>query len=245
MIPYYPEPVLRIGAWQLTVFSITAVIAILTSLWMILRRAYEKGVPVEDMFRLWFVMYVSAMIGARIYYVVVDDFPIFVSDPSAIFRLHGVSSAGALNGGLWTGLVWCLCKRLSWFEILRRVDIATYAMPTVFMIGRLGCALAHDHRGIPSTNWLAVNFPTGPRFDLGLIEFLYLIFVAILFRILDSRPRPVGFFFSLFGVLYGIFRLAISGLRPEPEYVYGIASVVIGIGAWMMMRTFQHESRSA
>lgn len=245
MIPYFPEPVLHIGAWKLSAFSITAVTAILASLWMILRRAYKKGVPVEDMFRLWFVMYVCAMIGARVYYVAANDFAALAHDPTAIFRIHGLSSAGALNGGLWTGLLWCLYKRLSWFEILRRVDIATYAMPTVFMIGRLGCTLAHDHQGIPSKNWFAVNFPTGPRFDLGLIEFLYLILVAALFRILDHRPRPVGFFLSLFGVLYGIFRLAISGLRPEPEYVYGIASIVVGIGAWMMMRTFQSESRSA
>ncbi len=179
------------------------------------------------------------MIGARLYYVVVDDYQIFISDPSVIFRLTGISSAGALNGGLWSGLLWCLYKRLSWFEILRRVDVATYAMPTVFMIARLGCTLAHDHKGIPSTRWLAINFPQGPRFDLGLIEFLFLICVAILFWVLDRRPHPVGFFFGLFGVLYGIFRLAISPIRIAPEHVYGIASIVIGIGGWILMRHYQ------
>jgi phosphatidylglycerol---prolipoprotein diacylglyceryl transferase len=239
MIPYFPEPVLQLGGMKIHAYSLTAVTAILVSLWMILWRAYRKGVPVEDMFRLWFVMYVCAMVGAHVYHVVIDNFVIFQSDPSTLFQLSGMSSAGALNGGLWCGLLWCLYKRLSWFEIFRRIDVATYAIPTAFLFGRLGCALAHDHRGVPSTSWIAVQFPRGSRFDLGLIEFLFLILVVALFWILDRRPRPVGFFFGLFGVLYGIFRLSISPLRTEPEYVYGIASIVIGIGGWIAMNEFQ------
>ena len=37
--------------------------------------------------------------------------------------------------------------------------------------GRFGCALQHDHLGIPSTYFLAVRFPGGPRFDLGLLRY--------------------------------------------------------------------------
>ena len=76
---------------------------------------------------------------------------------------------------------------------MRRLDIIAYAMPIGWMIGRLGCTLAHDHRGLASTSWIAVNFPEGPRYDLGLIEFLFLIGWSLLFVCLTAaRARLVS-----------------------------------------------------
>jgi prolipoprotein diacylglyceryltransferase len=90
-----------------------------------------------------------------------------------------------------------------------------------WMIGRLGCALAYDHRGFASTSWIAVNFPEGPRYDLGLIEFLFLIVMGIGFKLLDRRPRQVGFFVGLYGVVYGGFRIWLDTLRQQPNGFYG------------------------
>ncbi len=100
---------------------------------------------------------------------------------------------------------------------MRRLDIIAYAMPIGWMIGRLGCTLAHDHRGLASTSWIAVNFPEGPRYDLGLIEFLFLIGMVTMNRLLDRRPRPVGFFFGIFGVVYGGFRIWLDTLHLQPN----------------------------
>jgi phosphatidylglycerol:prolipoprotein diacylglycerol transferase len=98
------------------------------------------------------------------------------------------------------------------------------------MLGRLGCALAHDHRGLASTSWIAVRFPEGPRYDLGLVEFLFLIGMVIAFRILDRHPRPVGFFFGLYGVVYGGFRIWLDTLHLQPLRFYGGAiGVAIGL----------------
>jgi phosphatidylglycerol:prolipoprotein diacylglycerol transferase len=229
MIPYIPEPAIRVGSRSLSPFAITAVAAVLTSLWGILRRSHKLGVSVEEMFRLWFFMYIGAMVGAHLYKVLVDDNAHSTLDFATLLRYHGLSSAGAFSGGLCAGLIWCGYKRLSAIEILRRVDIAAFVIPLAFMIGRLGCALTHDHIGRASSSWLAVDFPTGPSFDLGLIEFLFLAGVAILFYLLDLRPRPAGFYLGSFGILYGAFRLWLNALRTEPEYVYGMASVVTGI----------------
>jgi len=84
------------------------------------------------------------------------------------------------------------------------------------MLGRLGCALAHDHRGLPSTGFFAIRFPGGPRYDLGLIEFLFLILLAVSFRVFDRRSRPAGFFFGLFCLVYGGFRVFLDTLHIQP-----------------------------
>lgn len=90
-----------------------------------------------------------------------------------------------------------------------------------FVFGRLGCFLAHDHKGRLSDFFLAVDFPAtavngpaGPRHDLGLYEALFLTFVFALFVILDRKREWFhGFFSGLLLVLYGPARFFFDSLR--------------------------------
>jgi phosphatidylglycerol:prolipoprotein diacylglycerol transferase len=59
-------------------------------------------------------------------------------------------------------------------------DVLALTFPFAFAIARAGCFLAHDHIGAPSAHWLAVRFPGGSRFDLGLLECLAACAVGIL-----------------------------------------------------------------
>lgn len=246
MIPYFPQPVVRLGPLQIHAFGALAAAAVLIGGRVILLRAHRAGVPVEQMFRFCFWVYLSAMIGAYFSKSVLDDFPAFLSDPSRIFRVSlGVRSVGGISGGFIGGIAWCRFHRLSLLETMRRLDIIAYAMPLAWMIGRLGCALAHDHRGLDSTSWIAVKFPEGPRFDLGLIEFLFLIPVVIWFRFLDRRARPVGFYFGLYGVVYGGFRIWLDTLHIQPMRFYGgMAGVAVGLLGWWAMWRFQRSAAS-
>jgi Prolipoprotein diacylglyceryl transferase len=116
------------------------------------------------MFRFCFWVYACAMIGAYFSKALMDDFPAVLADPARIFSNPlGVRSVGGIACGFLAAVAWCRFHRLSALESLRRLDIIAYAMPVGWMIGRLGCTLAHDHRGLASTSWIAVNFPEGPR----------------------------------------------------------------------------------
>ena len=121
-----------------------------------------------------------------------------------------------------------------------------YSLPFAWMLGRLGCALAHDHRGLWSTNWIAVRFPEGARYDLGLVEFLFLIGLAALFRWLDRSGRPAGFFFGLYGVTYGLFRAWLDTLHIQPfRFFGGATAVLIGLAGWAAMAWFARVPASA
>jgi len=237
MIPYFPQPVFHLGPFDIHAFGILAASAVVIGGRVILLRAHKQGIPVEQMFRFCFWVYACAMIGAYVSKGVLDDFPAFLADPARIFRVPlGVRSVGGISMGFLGGLVWCLYHRLSAIDGFRRLDIVAYAMPTGWMIGRLGCALAHDHRGLYTDSWIAVRFPEGPRYDLGLIEFLFLILMVVGFRVLDRKPRPVGFFFGLYGVVYGGFRIWLDTLHEQPMRFYGgIAGVVVGLFGWLAM----------
>jgi phosphatidylglycerol:prolipoprotein diacylglycerol transferase len=172
------------------------------------------------MFRFAFWVYLSAMVGAVASKFIMDG-------PHSSL---GVRSAGGIAGGFIAAAVWCRHHRLSMLETIHRLDVVAYAMPFAWMIGRLGCALAHDHRGLASTSFIAVNFPEGPRYDLGLIEFLYLIPLTLLFKFLDRWPRPIGFFLGLYGILYGGFRVWLDTLHIQPNrFIGGSIAVAFGI----------------
>jgi len=60
----------------------------------------------------------------------------------------------------------------------------------------------------------------GPRFDLGLLEMLYLALVCTGFVILARRRWPDGFFIGLFFAVYGPVRFAMDALRvSEARYL--------------------------
>ena len=240
MIPYYPEPVFRAGPITLSAFRLLLTGAVLLGGWIMIRRACRFKLSGHLMFRISQWAIACGLIGAHIAKLAMDYAPLFLADPAIIFTTsRGIRSIGGLAGGLLGVLICCRLRRLSLFQTFQFVDIMAYSMPFAFMVGRLGCALAHDHRGISSTSWIAVGFPEGPRYDLGLVEFLFLAGLSALFYWLDRKPRPVGFFLGLYGIAYGAFRVWMDTLHIQPMRFYeGSALIVLGIGAWAAMRQF-------
>jgi phosphatidylglycerol:prolipoprotein diacylglycerol transferase len=66
-----------------------------------------------------------------------------------------------------------------------------------------------------SDAWLAVQYPDGARFDLGLYEMLLTIPLAVGFLILRRRPRPWGFYMGMMTVYYAPYRFALDFLRAR------------------------------
>jgi phosphatidylglycerol:prolipoprotein diacylglycerol transferase len=125
-------------------------------------------------------------------------------------------------------------------EQLRFVDCLIYALPFTLAVGRVGCALLHDHPGASSEHWLAVAFPDGPRFDLGLLEALYAAALAAVFALLGRRSWPDGFFIGLFFAAYGPARFALDSLRVSEARYFGwtpgqyLSLLAAGVGVWTL-----------
>lgn len=245
MIPYFPEPLFHLGGLTIHAFSVLMIIAILVGRWIILRRTRRVGMNPELMSRLCVWMLLSGLIGADLLKTVLPNISWFLADPWMILRTSaGIASLGGLGGGLLGGILWCRFHRLSNFESLRMLDVIAYALPFAWLFGRLGCTLAHDHRGLPTSSWIGIRFPEGVRFDLGLIEFLFLIALAVYFYALDRRPRPVGFFFGMYGIVYGLFRIWLDTLHVQPlRFLGGLWSCLIGLIGWAAMAYFARRRR--
>lgn len=243
MIPYFPQPVLHLGPLQIHAFGFLAALAVLVGGRLVLLRAHRQGIPAEQMFQFCCWTYLIAMACAVLSKLFLDNFPAFFVNPvEALHTNLGFRSVGGIAGGFLGALLWCRWHRLSLYETIRRVDIVAYATPLAWMIGRFGCTLAHDHRGLWTTSWIAVQFPEGSRYDLGLIEFLFLIPLTMAFYLLDRKPRPVGFYFGLYGVVYGGFRIWLDTLHAQPLRFYGGAlGVLVGLLGWAWMWAYQRS----
>lgn len=154
----------------------------------------------------------------------------------------GISSYGGFIGGAagFAFYVW-------WKRLPARLfaDIAIVGLLPAFSIGRIGCTVVSDHVGamVDPDKWyafLAMEYPTsfnnaavrelveslpaGARpeyitaWNLGFVEFLYLVPVNALILWLAFRPdkrTPAGFITVLTGVLYAPVRFFLDFLRPE------------------------------
>src|SRR6185312_8725690 len=146
-------------------------------------------------------------VGSHMFDVLAYQSEALKARPWLLLEVWGsMSSFGGLIGGM-LGCLWITRrKKLTWQQVADFFEIVAFAFPFAWIFGRLGCTLAHDHIGIETQSFLAVRFPDGPRYDLGLLEFLWTLVIAGAFLLLDRKPRARGFFVGLFFLLYGPIR---------------------------------------
>jgi phosphatidylglycerol:prolipoprotein diacylglycerol transferase len=147
-----------------------------------------------------------------------------LKDPWVLVRLwEGLSSFGGFTGALVAGALWRFRYKV---PLLAYADVVAASFPVSWTFGRLGCTVAHDHPGVRSTAWYAVQYPDGGRLDLGLYELLITVPLMIVFLRLHRRPRPWGFYAGAMCTYYAPLRFLLDFLR-EHEHA-AVAGVVAG-----------------
>jgi phosphatidylglycerol:prolipoprotein diacylglycerol transferase len=245
VIPYVPHPTIEIGGHELGAFRVLVLGAVLTQFWMVVRLAPRFGVDVRRAGNLCIWAIGLGLASAHVFDVITYFPERLAEDPLALLRFWGsLSSTGGMLGGLLGLLIVMRVQRFAPAEIWSFFDLCLYALPFTLAVGRLGCALQHDHLGRASDHLLAVAFPDGPRFDLGLLEFLAVSAISALFLALIRRPRPPGFFVGAFFVLYGPTRFVLDALRTDDARYFGwtpaqglmVLAMVVGVAILTRIR---------
>ncbi len=258
MIPFVEHPTIELFGYSLQAFRVLVLVAIAVQVELTVRRAPRVGISRETASSLVIWATAIGIVSAHVFDVVAYRPEVLRTDPLELLRVWGeLASTGGMLGGI-AGLFLIARRRgLSGGELARYFDLVMFALPFTLAVGRLGCALQHDHLGIASTSLFAVNFPAsppwyGPRFDLGLLETLLCIGIALIFIALDraraQQLRAPGFFFALFFALYGPGRFALDFLRlGEARYLgltpaqWLMAGAALLAGAWLA-RSARHAA---
>lgn len=178
LLPYVHSPTLELplpllGSLTLGVFGPLVAFGIVLGARLAKRRARAYGLVERDVERLITWTVVWGMAGAHLVSVLGYYPQRLAEDPWLLVRVFdGISSVGGFLGGA-AAFGWLTRRSANRWAL---ADTLTYGLLAGFTIGRLGCALVHDHPGalLDPTHPLAVGpWPDGTyRYDLGLIELL-------------------------------------------------------------------------
>jgi phosphatidylglycerol:prolipoprotein diacylglycerol transferase len=247
VIPYFELREIPIGGGRsLATFGVLVVIGVAVGIRFAQARARALGIPEATINGAMAWALVAGFLGSHVEPLL---FPPTAADRASwsLFEFwKGMSAFGGFVGAFLGLAIYFGRSRTRW---LLEADVLIQALVLGWIFGRLGCTLVHDHVGRPSSFLLAIQFPGGPRHDLGFYEFLYTAFVlAPAVFILNRRPRPPGTTVAVILLLYAPARFVCDFLRntdllgADPRYLgltaaqYGcVAFAAVGLGvAWRL-----------
>jgi len=197
-----------------------------------LRNARRRGLDLAKMNDFIFWVVGIGFIGAHVLDAVFYTPERIARDPLYLLKIWaGLSSYGGFIGAVLGALLYKVVKKE---KVLPFVDVVCSAFPLAWVFGRAGCSVVHDHPGRETTSWLGVQYfnpelrnpdawglvwspdQTIGRFDLGLIEMVLTIPLAVSFAFLwKAKPRPFGFYAGWQCVLYAPVRFVLDFFRVE------------------------------
>src|SRR6266508_1217651 len=230
MLKFNIDPILvHLGPLAISWYGLAVATGILVGAWLTTREAARKGLPVEPIMDLMVWISVGGVVGARLLYVL-DRWDFFVKNPFQILAINtgGLSIMGAILGGALTGAL------LAWrrgLPIRRLFDTFAPGIVLGQAIGRFGCLFTGDTLGRPTDGTWGIMYlnPMARAPQLGVAyqpAFFYeqlwdVLVFAIVWR-LRGRFKQDGQLFALYLGLYAIGKFAITFVRLDPVYFWGL-----------------------
>ena len=180
-------------------------------------QAKKQHIDPDIIFNLSFLVFISGIIGARLFYVM-ENINYYIKEPLEIILLSrgGLSWFGGLVSGFICSGVYLKNKKLSLYKIL---DLMSPFVALAQAIGRVGCLLNGCcygrifKYGIYSA---AHGFALIPA---QIYSSLVLIFIFIILRLLQDKPRREGEIFFVYLALYSVKRFFIEFWRADNEII--------------------------
>ncbi|MEA3249668.1 MAG: prolipoprotein diacylglyceryl transferase [Patescibacteria group bacterium] len=250
MIPYLEFSSVQLGPLTIHVWGFMVASGLLVALFVGRRIARKRGLDPNVLMDLAIWVMVGALIFGRVIFVLFYGLSHTLEDPLWIFRVWegGMSSFGGYLGAALGA--WLFARRRK-IPLRRHVEVGAFVLPIGYGIGRLGCFLIHDHPGVLTDFFLAVDFPGGARLDHGLLLSLTGFGIFALFLIMWRRGWEIGAdrwrYLPALLIIYGIVRIILDFLRAwdlpnaDARYLYLTpaqygAMVLVGVGVWMLVK---------
>jgi phosphatidylglycerol:prolipoprotein diacylglycerol transferase len=237
-MPYIDIPSLPIGPLTLQPFGVLVASGVLLGTWMARKYAEQNELDEETLrflgIRLLIVGFISCHVFNTLFYewdrlTGTGRFAHAGADWILMLKIYdGISSWGGA-----VGATACFLYYAHKYKLDRRLwaDCLSWGVAGGWLLGRMACAVVHDHTGGPTDFFLGIHVPSpAPEHapgivaqyagqtihDLGLYEFLYLIpltvAVVLLARIKSRKP---GLLIGFLMLVYSVPRFFLDSLRPE------------------------------
>ena len=242
---YLPRGLPQIGGLPIHLFGILVALGVIIGDRIVVSQGTRRGLDPNDVkymnARIVIFGFIVAHLVSVIFYYperIAENWKVLVN-PFA-----GLSSFGGFLGAFLSFLYF---TKKAEIDRLRYADSVALGLAVGWIFGRTGCFTAHDHPGrhVSASFFLSVNYPDGPRIDLGLFELLFTIVLTVILFRYNRKPRPPGRIIALAALLYAPARFALDFLRatdvarPDRRYLAltpaqwaCLATAVLGVYLW-------------
>ncbi len=212
MLPYYQFTTYHIGPVVLQVWGTFVALGFGAALWLGFREAPKRRLDTDYFLSLSLWMVVFALIGARLFYVLLfwGDYQGNLLQVLEVWN-GGMVAYGGIIGALVALYVFLRRHKL---PILEYLDLVALVFPAGYAIGRIGCHLIRDHMGkLTNMPWGFVIAPGEVRHDTALYSILGGIVLFAIFWFNRKRFRTPGVIALATAGLYALERMIIDNFR--------------------------------
>lgn len=214
----------KLGSFSIHWYGIIIAIGFSLAFIYVLKRSNSFGFKKDEIENATIVASVSAIIMARVYYVVFYPGDFYIKNPSKIFCINegGIAIYGAILGGFLA--LWFMSKRNK-LDFLPLLDLISLGVLIGQTIGRWGNFVNQEAFGT------VTNLPWGMASENTLNQtvhpcFLYeslgclLCFIFLHWYSLNKKYSK-GKIFLIYIAIYGVLRTLIEGLRTDSLIIPG------------------------
>lgn len=248
-----------LGGQPITSFGVMMLLAFVTAGYVTRAELGRVGEDPEKAWDLVFMAVVGGILGAKIYYILLN-YPRLMTDPAGLIFARG--------GLVWYGGFLLATAAVVW-EIRRRklplaqtADVVAPALAIAYAVGRVGCFLVGDDWGRPTDSWVGIRFPHGtpptsveaiqrdfhltvdphlvakygqivPVYPTQLFEIGLSTLIFVVLWKLRRHDRQKGWLFMLWLTLAGVERFLVEFLRAKDDRFIGVLTLaqIISLGA--------------
>ena len=224
VIAYDPIVRIHLGPLSISPHGMGIAVGFLIGAWFMLPTSRAKGIPDEEVYPLFTLAAIGAIIGSRLAYVV-NHFGDY-KNVLEVFEVWkgGISLVGGIIGAVLLAVPRIRRRHLSFWKIM---DAAAPGLALGIFVGRTGDLIIADHLGKTTSFFLGYRCPpvgieTGSPCVPGTIvhqtalydQFFALVILLILLW-LRRKPRYDGFLAMMFAALYASGRVVEDFLRED------------------------------
>ncbi|MDO8488767.1 MAG: prolipoprotein diacylglyceryl transferase [Candidatus Omnitrophota bacterium] len=215
-----PE-ICHIGSFTIYSYGLMLVLAFFACTYLAGLEAKKEGVNPDFIFNLCFFVFISGIIGCRIFYVF-NNLNFYLRNPLEIIMLQhgGMAWFGGLIFGTAAAVVFIKKNKMSLLKIL---DLLVPFIALGQSIGRIGCLLNGCCYGSPSEFGIYFKVFDQVLIPTQLYSSLFLLLIFLILRFMQDRKHATGQILSAYLFLYPIKRFFIEYFRNDsPRIFYGL-----------------------
>lgn len=207
-----------IGQFSVYSYGLMLVIAFSLSSWLACQEAKKRQINSELIFNFLFTVFISGVIGARIFYVI-ENIGYYFKNPLEIIMLQygGLSWFGGLIMGVVSGIIYLRKEKLGIYTIL---DLVAPFIALGQVLGRIGCLLNGCCFGKVSFYGIYFEVHKLILLPTQIYSAVILLVIFIILRLLQNKPRPAGIIFFTYLFLYSIKRFFIEFWRSDNPVIF-------------------------